>query len=360
MKFGILTFHKSRNYGAVLQAYALCSVLNDLGVETDIIDYSCSNIDEKLKLWNPSKFILKSILQFIFRFRKKLVFDSFERNILKKSKKLRKGEAIRFLNHYDAVVVGSDQVWNEQIIGNDNTYFLANVNSEKIAYAASVGDTIAISKDALNYIKQFDFISVREEKLQEYLVAHDVKSYLCCDPTILAGIDCFEQIVAPKIKQKEYVFVFMIWDSKILLNNAKKFAETNGLDIVSSKGSIDFFLHCRPEEFLSWIKNATYVFTNSFHGTVFSLLYHKKFISSICKRHGEKNLRVQELLTSIGCLSNILSDENYQVEKIVEPDYDLVDKNLQKIRNNSLNYIKSTFKFVQSKTNTSVKTLIEE
>ena len=71
MKSGILTFHKSRNYGAVLQAYALCSVLNKLDVDTEIIDYSCQHIGEKLKLWNPSKNIIKSIVQFVFRLRKK-------------------------------------------------------------------------------------------------------------------------------------------------------------------------------------------------------------------------------------------------------------------------------------------------
>lgn len=350
MKFGILTFHKSRNYGAVLQAYALCSVLNELDVDTEIIDYSCQHIDEKLKLWNPSKNIIKSILQLAFRFRKKLAFDSFENNVLKKSKKIEREEIVKFLSHYNAVIVGSDQVWNEEIIGNDNTYFLGYVNSGKIAYAVSAGDTIKFSKSALNYIKEFDAISVRERGLQKYLVNQNIESCICCDPTILAGIDCFEKIIAPPMKQKAYVFVFMIWNSKSLLDNAKKFAEINGLDIVSSKGSIDFFLHCRPEEFLSWIKNAAYVFTNSFHGTVFSLLYHKKFVSSICKRRGEKNLRIQELLIRVECHNNIITDEKRQVEKIIEPNFDLIDKYFQEIRDNSINYLKNSLEIVQSKT----------
>lgn len=351
MKSGILTFHKSRNYGAVLQAYALCSVLNKLDVDTEIIDYSCQHIEEKLKLWNPSKNIIKSILQFVFRLRKKLVFDSFENNVLKKSKKVKREEVVEFLTQYDAVIVGSDQVWNEQIIGNDNIYFLDNVNSGKIAYAVSAGDTIEFSKSVLNYIKEFDAISVRERALQKYLVSQDIESCICCDPTILAGIDCFEKIVAPPIKQKKYVFVFMIWESKSLLNNAKKFAEINGLDIISSKGSIDFLLHCSPEEFLSWIKNAAYVFTNSFHGTVFSLLYHKKFVSSICKGRGEKNLRIQELLTRVECCSSIITDENCQVENITEPNFNLIDKHLQEIRNKSINYLQNSLEMVQSKTN---------
>ena len=345
MKFGILTFHKSRNYGAVLQAYALKFTLNNIGIKTEIVDYSCSNIEEKLKLWNPNKNIVRALSQFVFRFRKKIAFDFFERNVLRKTKKLNDSEIIEFLNTYDAVVVGSDQVWSEQIIGEDRTYFLAGVNTKKIAYAASAGDTINLSDNALMYIKQFDSISVREKKLQEYLADRKIESCVCCDPTILAGINCFEQIVAPPLKQKKYVFVFMIWESKELLNNAKKYAESKGMDIVSSKGSVEFFLHCRPEEFLSWIKNAAYVFTNSFHGTVFSLLYHKKFISSICKKNGETNLRIQEILMDVGCYSNILQDEKNQVDEIMEPNYDIVDEKLGVIRETSLEYLKKLAQF---------------
>ncbi len=344
MKSGILTFHKSRNYGAIFQAYALCTVMNDLNIDTYIVDYQCIEIENKLKLWEFNKNVLNSILQFIFRYRKKLAFESFEKFYLRKSEiSIDREEIISVLNQYDAIVVGSDQVWNEQIIGNDSTYFLNDVRARKIAYAASAGDTIALSERAIGYIKQFDVVSVREQKLKELLISYDIKSCICCDPTILAGSDCFEQIVSPKIKETGYIFVFMIWNSPPLLNNAKKFAEAKGLKIISNKDSLEFFMHCKPEELLSWIKNAAYVFTNSFHGTVFSLLFHKKFISSICKRNGEKNIRVQELLTCLGCENNILTDEYRQVDNIIEPNYDLVDDNLQKIRENSIYYLKKAF-----------------
>ena len=229
-------------------------------------------------------------------------------------------------------------------MGDDTNYFLPDVNVKRISYAASAGDIINLSEKAINFIKQFDAVSVREEKLHKYLSDYNVGNFVCCDPTILAGVDCFEPLTARPMKRKGYVFVFMIWDSQNLLNNAKKFAKDRGLSVVSSKGNMDFFLHCRPEDFLSWIKNADYIFTNSFHGTVFSLLYHKKFISSICKKGEGKNLRIQEFLSYIGCCDNILIDETYQVENMVEPDYALIDKNIQKIRMDSLNYIKRALK----------------
>ena len=345
MRTGILTFHRSRNYGAVLQAYALCSVLNDLGIETDIIDYKCDKIEENLKLWNPKENKIKAILRFAFRYRKKKVFDSFDKKFLKKSneKNIQNISIMDVLNQYDTIVVGSDQVWCERITGNDKTYLLQDVKKKKIAYAASVGDTIDISKNTLECIDSFDYVSVREEKFGKLLRNNGIENCVCCDPTVLAGVDYFEQIVARRIYKQKYVFVFMIWNSPQLLSNAKKFAEIKGLKLISSKESFEFFLHCKPTEFLSWIKNAEYVFTNSFHGTVFSLLFHKKFISSICKASGEKNLRVQELLTFLRCTKNILSNEEVQIQQITEPDYDIVDCNMLAMRKKSIDYLKKAF-----------------
>lgn len=343
MKAGILTFHNSRNYGAVLQAYALCSVMNRLGVETEIINYRSANIEDKLKLWNPMKNLPKAVLQFIFRYRKKRAFDSFEKNVLKTGKNaIKRDTVIDELNKYDEVIVGSDQVWNEKIIGNDSTYFLPDVNGKKIAYAASVGDTVDISRDILKYIKKYDCVSVREERLNQVLVSQGIESRTCCDPTVLAGVDCFEKITADPIMKEDYVFVFMIWDSPRLLENAKKFAQANGLKIINNKSSLEFFLHCKPEEFLSWIKNASFVFTNSFHGTVFSLLFHKRFVSSICKNNNEKNLRVKELMIYLGCENNIINDENSQIETIKKLDYDMIEKKLQNMREESMIYLKKS------------------
>lgn len=350
MKSGILTFHRSRNYGAVLQAYALCSVLDDLGIESNIVDYKCDKIEESLKLWNPKGNKIKAILQFAFRYRKKKAFDSFNKKYLKdsKEKNIRNNSIIGVLNQYDAIVVGSDQVWCERITGDDRTYLLQGVETKKIAYAASVGDIIDVSKNTLESIKTFDYVSVREEKFGEFLRNNKIENCVCCDPTVLAGVEYFEQIATPRINKEKYVFVFMIWNSQKLLNNAKKFAEANGLKLISSKSSFKFFLHCKPTEFLSWIKNAEYIFTNSFHGTVFSLLFHKKFMSSICKVSGEKNLRVQEFLTCLGCTNNILSDEDEQVQRIIEPDYDIVDHNMLVMRDKSISYLKKAFGIMEN------------
>lgn len=343
MKIGILTFHNSRNYGAVLQAHALCSVIEELKHRVEIVNYRSVNIENNLKIWSPTRNLLKSILQSIFRYRKKRVFDSFEKNILKITRNaIDKKDINNELNKYDAVIVGSDQVWNGNITTNDEVYFLPNVMGKRIAYAASVGDTIDLSNHVVENIKKFDHVSVRESKLNKALLSYGIESCECCDPTILAGRECFENIVSKPNKKSGYVFVFMIWNSPTLLENARKFAKENGLKVINNKSSLEFFLHCKPEEFLSWIKNSSYVFTNSFHGTVFSLMFHKKFVSSICKNNGEQNLRIKELMTYVGCENNIIFNEKEDVKFINNPDYMVIDKKLQEMQNQSIRYLEKS------------------
>lgn len=340
MKIGVLTFHNSRNYGAVLQAYALCSVIEELGGEVEIVNYKSENIEKNLQIWNPTKNFIKSVLQSVFRYRKKRAFNSFERRMLKIDKKsIDRKCVIDELNKYDAVIVGSDQVWNRKITANDEVYFLPNIKGKKISYAASVGDTVELSTYDVENIKNFDYVSVRESKLNKTLVSQGIVSYECCDPTILAGIKPFEDIVSKLQKKEGYVFVFMIWKSPTLLENAKKFAKDKGLKLIDNKSSFEFFLHCKPEDFLSWIKNASYVFTNSFHGTVFSLLFHKRFVSSVYKNNGEQNLRVKELMSYLGCESNLIFDENQNVKEINELDYAAIDKKMQILRNKSYSFL---------------------
>lgn len=340
MRCGILTFHNSRNYGAVLQAYALYCTLADSGYDAEIIDYDCDNIKKKLRLWVPNNNLIKSVLQYAFRWHKKMVFDQFKHKYLKKSEYIDNPEMIiDKIQQYDAVIVGSDQVWSEQITGSDMTYYLPGISVKKISYAASAGDQIGISDCGINYIKNFDAVSVREGSLKNYLLEFDISATVCCDPTILSGVECFNDIASHRLKKRGYVFVFMIWDSPALMNNAKRFAKSKGLAVVSSKGSFEFFLHCKPEDFLSWIKNADYVFTNSFHGTVLSLLFHRKFISSISRKDNKINTRVYELLNSLNCVDNILKVESAQIYNIPEPNYEVVDFEMEKLRKSSLVFL---------------------
>ena len=341
MNIGILTFHRSRNYGAVLQAYGICEVLNKLGHDTEIIDYKCEVIEENLKLWVKDKNFLKTIFRAVFRYRKELAFKTFHNHFLKLSKKrnLSNANIKEVYDKYDILVVGSDQVWSKNITKEDDTYFLKNISNKKIAYAASMGDSILLSKQMIEDIRDFDSVSVRENKLNQELIANNIRSNVCCDPTILAGKEVYARIATGRLCKDKYVFVFMIWNSEELLNNAKQFADTNGLKLINCKNSLEFFMHCTPMDFISWIKNAEYVFTNSFHGTVFSLLFDKKFVSSICKVDGKMNTRILELLEYVNCQNHILRDESRLVREIESFDYMQVEEKLDELRKNSSEFL---------------------
>lgn len=342
MRVGILTFHYSRNYGAVMQAYALVKVLEKMGHHAEVVDYTCSQIQKDLK--NSSK--TKNVIKKCFYLKKILEFNNFNRKYLNLSK-LEEKDIKNKLNEYDLLITGSDQVWNKKITSNDLVYFLKDIQQHKISYAASCGDNVDLNEDHISLLKSFDALSVRENILQSELESFGIECTTVCDPTILAGSDVFEKFSGSSLLSQKYVFVFMIWKSEELLKNATQFAESKGLRVISNKGSIKFLLHSRPRDFVSWIAHAEYVFTNSFHGSVFSLLFQKPFISSTVKPNGELNTRVSELLTLVGCESNILEDEKLQVKDIKPPNFNMVNAEMKKLQTKGMNFLTDVLDEIQ-------------
>lgn len=335
MRIGILTFHNSRNYGAVMQAYALVQTLEGMGYTAEVIDYSCPKIQKDLDSLIKGKNMVKNF----FYLKKKDEFDSFNKRYLHLSS-LGAKRIDNKLEEYDVLITGSDQVWNKSITGNDGVYFLRDVERCKISYAASCGDGVDLTEQDAQNIKTFDAVSVRENILRDKLTSFGVESVTVCDPTILAGKETFSRFARTRLCKDRYVFVFMIWKSEKLMENATRFADSKGMKVISNKDCVRFLFHSRPTDFVSWIANADCVFTNSFHGTVFSLLFHRPFISSVVKPNGKINTRVQELLTIVGCSNNILSDENQQIKTVDVPDYNFVDKKIKIMQSKGRKFLK--------------------
>ncbi len=344
-KVGILTFHRSRNYGAVLQAYALAEALRNLGCEPEIIDYCCLPIKTVLKLWNPSKNLLHASKQFVFRFKKKMAFDRFidKWSPMSRKKNIKKDELEYVVQKYDYLFAGSDQIWNVSLTNNDGTYFLDfdNLKAKKIAYAASAGDTIKIDEDNIDKIRTFSAVSVREKVLEDYLKTKDISSTVCCDPTLLLEPSIFLSMASRRLHKKRYLFLFMIWESEELISLANDYARKNDCIVISNKKCTRFFLHCKPEDFLSWIYYAEGVLTNSFHASVFSLKFHKPLLADIRKADGEKNNRIAELLLETDCRNCVLDNTNC-ISKLTyqQIDYNAVDRKLQEKRESSMSWIK--------------------
>ncbi len=322
---GILTlYYNNRNYGAQLQSYALVSCINKMG-------YNCEQICLANKLILKSKkrhFKIKHIHIYI-----KNVFRSFaiknrwhKKNIEKRnavlckfqnntphSKKVYTSDNIKeCLNNYDAFITGSDQVWNMKWYRKE--YFLDFVpdNIPKFSYSASMPDVNVNDeqKESIKkYLKSFDKISVREQVTADFLAkltGRDVECVL--DPTLLLEKEQWNEVCAERLIDKEYVFCYFLGNDKEIRKLAKKFAKKSNCTLVSLPHLVSFcpqdiffadvnLYDVSPKEFISLIKHAKYVFTDSFHATVFSNLYKTEYFVFNRTDEGEMSSRMLTLLT---------------------------------------------------------------
>lgn len=315
-KAGILTFHDADNLGAVLQAYALQNTLEDIcGVDAEIIDYRCEKISatKRAKKSGGIKGFLKYIIMSAYYTVKRHGFDSFRKEHLRLSDKVYvKDNVSECKNNYDYFICGSDQVWNPQCTDGDTTYLLDFVdeNSKKYSYAASIGNCKFSNADAewLKLIDEFSRISVREESAAKQLQDFGIKNAAVHpDPVFLLSDEQWKRVMSKRLTDKKYVLVYLVLPDVNVMKAAEEYAEKNGLKLISNKQSAEFILHNSPSEFLSWIFNAECVFTNSFHGSAFSLIMKKKLYADIRMQNGETNTRVSELLDKVGCGKNKLS-----------------------------------------------------
>lgn len=321
-RLGILTFHNSRNYGAVLQTYALQKKMGETYEIVKIIDYRNDEIEKILSLW-PGRVrgireFAFSVLAYVFRLRKKVSFEKFLHKYMMISERIEKEGLKNLSSEYDVLVAGSDQIWNTALTGNDTTYFLDFVNGDclKVAYAASFGDTQAVLTDQIKGLLQgFDLITLREDNMKDAVVeavSGDIE--LCCDPSLFLSGDEWIGIASKRLKKRPYIFVFMIEVSESLIAYAKKLADDKNLILISNKNCFSFFRHPSPSDFLSWIYNAEYVLTNSFHGTVFSVLFQKQFLSHVMDNEGQKRTRITHFLKVCGLEHRTLSDAENRLD----------------------------------------------
>lgn len=345
-KVGIITFHNARNYGATLQAYALQTKMSEICNEAEILDYENPVIKKSLKLWCPKdksfKSFIKALLGIFFRFKKKVAFNKFEKSHLCLSKLA--NEKIIKNNQYDILITGSDQIWNTKLTGNDMHYFLdfARDNQFTMAYAASFGDSrFDIKEQEIELLKKIDKITLRENLLLGYVNKHSKNNVeICCDPALLLDYGKWKEITSKRLYKKPYIFLFTIKNSPKLTEYARKLATEKNIELISNKNDFKFFLHCSPNDFLSWINNAEYIVTNSFHATVFSLQFHKQFVSQTFDDEGTEKKRISGLLKNIDCLNRSFNDEKVNIDEQIN--WETIDSKIDEMKNQSLNIVKSS------------------
>lgn len=356
-KASILTFHCVPNYGAVLQAYALQEVLKIFFDEVEILDYRPNNLTREYNVINYySVFSVAATLFSSNSFKKKKQhFFEYEKKYLNLS--YQHINNISALKNYktDALFLGSDQIWNPDITnGFDKAYFgkFDIVDSAKvISYAASIGKNSFTNTQSyiLNYLLNgIDAISVRESQAKDILQNLCDKSIeVVADPTILAGREYFDCMVTKKEK-KPYVLLYSLNGYEETEKLAESVAEFKGLKLIELSGRRKPILKphhkaiydAGPEEFISYIANAEFVVTDSFHGTVFSLLYHKNFLTV---PHKTRGARIVNLL-NVADVSSRLTDKFSEDIASSKINWEKVDENLNVERKKSYEFIEKAIK----------------
>ena len=363
-KIGILTYHTGYNYGASLQAYALMTTINKIVGNCEIINFETENFLSSREMFSRNPKSLKEIIKVLTRlpYKKDLIkrqklFDAFTENYLIKSKLYRtEAEVIKNAENYDMVVCGSDQIWNmdESSRYAANWIYFLNFpkKQRRISYAASFGKWVNkadnYKDNFIPWLKEFDNLSVRETSGVEYLRKKGLNVSLCIDPTLLLDKEEYEKICAPKQISKKYILLFSWNCSKGVINAAKIISRKLGLPVFNIVpppramfSSIERKLDVGPCEFISMIKNAEFVVTNSFHGTVFSTIFHKPYISVY---DDKPDVRMESLLEQLDFLDHLQKADNINIDSILNTDFGNLQNRIQLVRKYSLEYLNETLK----------------
>jgi hypothetical protein len=344
MTIALLTFFAADNYGAVLQAYATIRALEQQGHDVQLVNYI---IPEPPRSW------MKNLLLYP----KHLKLERFRKHWFKQLTRpyLTIDELQKDPPKADCYLIGSDQTWNPFISQNMTRGFFLDFGNNKVlrtSYAASFGmsewedSNWMAFEDAKRLLEQFDFISVREDSgvslLRDKFGIKEVTQVV--DPVLL--FPHYNELTGNMIQGSEMILYKLI-NSASFYQQARLLGKMMDCPI-RSIGSIRRIkgVHCAyPESLEGWMRriaSARYVITDSFHGTVISLLYSRQFV--VCVGDPKRITRIQSLLAQLGHEDRILLDTD-SVEKISEClstpiDYDVVHKKLQSLREGSFEYLK--------------------
>lgn len=368
MKIGILTYHRAHNYGAMLQAYALRIVLQKNGHQAEFIDYWPQSHQVQYKLLRPIrgkgiidkiKNFIADILTFTRRYWRSKQFNQFAMSYLSLSKHIAyPTERPTIMEKYDLVIVGSDQIWRNHIttqqhIGFDPVYFCQNFAcpTHCISYAASMGIINLCEQDRKelqHYLNYFGTILVRENSLKSLINQLTFQADVVLDPTLLITKEEWNTLLpSSSYRKKQYVLYYELIPSTNALAFAREQARTLHCDllimdsVIHTIPRLGHISYASPIEFLHAIRDAKYVVATSFHGTAFSIIFEKQFITIGLRTNSD---RVQTLL------KHLQIENNYSPTPAIAPaiDYTIINTLLEKMRQHSLQLLTSAINISRS------------
>lgn len=322
MKVGILTYHRSQNYGAQLQAWALKSYVASLGHDVNVIDYWPEYHDGLYRhmYFDRTVFAGKSIVGKIKYLVRALAMKFFaarrHRSCVRFAKK---NLSLSAANSYDAIIFGSDQIWRKQHLPGcesfNPVYFGEDgyQSGKRLSYAASMGPIEAKSAEDMEFVKgslgKFAALSVREKDLQTLLADKaGLSASLVCDPVFLLSAQEWVTLAGlDRYRTRKHILLYNLCNIPEVEAKASELSMQTGIPVVRYSGQVfkfpegksDKLVH-GPLDFLRDLYSAEFVVTSSFHGVALSLVFGKPFFYA--SQPGLSG-RVQQLLAEIGAPS---------------------------------------------------------
>lgn len=372
MKVGIITWWRN-NYGSILQALALQQKLNQYNdLQYEIIcqfgkkSTSVDNVFDKIKsvgLAETCKRVFWKVAFKGLRLRNKKMQQFVDENLKVSNQQYNEHDIADSNKYYDTYICGSDQIWNPDLVPTDSMYWLPFVEKgkNKIAYAPSFGASTVTEKQKEQIkanLSTFKAVSCRENSGARTInqIIGEKKCEAVLDPTMLIERDYWDTISEDKIYDEKYIFAYMLRGTAAQRKYIEKIARERNLKIVSipflDYEKIDPYdlkfgdyklWDANPAEFISAIRHAEYVFCDSFHCIVFSILYHRPFfvfpkVGADGKVKKSQISRMTDLLELAEIKNRILFD-NEEADLDAEIDWNNSDKRIQKARCDSERYL---------------------
>lgn len=381
-KIGLAVCYDTKNFGSQLQVLATVKKVEELGYKSEIIRYkkkitptfivqtiprlfNISFVKSKLsgnqkdKALKSKPFYQKQVQQRNQRFN--AFVDKYFAPLFSESYGGWETLVAKCKKNYDAFLCGSDQLWLPNNLGSHfYTLEFAPDNKPKIAYATSFGVSQipdGQKKATAKYLNRFQHLSTRELAGQKIIKELTGKmAQVVCDPTLLFDAEGWKQMLPEKkIVEEPYVFCYFLGTNEEHRKIANEFKSKTGLKLVTCP-FLDNYVECDlnfgdiqlfdmdAADFVNLIRHAEYILTDSFHGSVFSILNHKKFMTFNRFNAGvnSRNSRIDSLCTLLGLSERRYSGNVMDVKNGI--DYNAVEEKLKKLRAESAKYLKDALK----------------
>ncbi len=365
-KVALMTWFQHDNFGTALQAVATTRVVKDMGYMIHGIDYFSKGYDRLTKLdkiMNPM--LVKEKIKLVADNRKykhitddterKKAFERFRNSYLKMTRKLKTSSELNLINReYDAFICGSDQIWSPREFNPKYYLDFVAVREKKIAYSPSFGrgviDNDFTKKRVSECVSDFKHLSIREKQGSNLIKKiSGIESEVFVDPTLLLTRDQWNDYKEDFSTPKSYILCYFLGDNPKHWGHIENMSQKIGLKVmvipINPKDYERGYSAPRgigPGEFLTLVNNATLICTDSFHGTIFSIIYEKPFITYkrfIDNNAESQNSRIYNLLELLKLEDRLFKYSEFEIARILNCNIGNAQKIIANEKKRAIEYI---------------------